>query len=122
MDLAELGPSVDPFSLRPGLVPLSRAEGDSLATEVLWVDRFGNVQLNIGPDEVDFFGDRVSVRWAEQVRTASRVEAFEGIGTGQLGLMVDSYGLMALVLDRASAGEELGLAAGDQVTLCSPGD
>ena len=121
VDLAELGPAVDPFSLRPGLVPLSRIEGDALETEVLWVDRFGNVQLNVGPDDVDGLGDRVAVRWAEQVRTANRVEAFEGIGAGQLGLIVDSYGLMALALDRASAGEELGLVAGDQVTLRTPG-
>jgi hypothetical protein len=47
--------------------------------------------------------------------------AFEGIGAGQLGLIVDSYGLMALALDRASAGEELGLRAGDLVTLFPPG-
>ncbi len=121
VDLAELGPAVDPFSLRPGLVPLSRIEGDALETEVLWVDRFGNVQLNVGPDEIDGLGDRVALRWGEQVRTANRVEAFEGIGAGQLGLIVDSYGLMALALDRASAGEELGLMAGDQVTLRAPG-
>jgi S-adenosylmethionine hydrolase len=121
VDLSELGPPVDPLSLRPGLVPLPRSEGESLATEVLWVDRFGNVQLNVGPDEVDAMGDRVSVRWAEQVRTANRVVAFEGIGAGQLGLIVDSYGLMALALDRASAGEELGLRAGDLVTLFPPG-
>ncbi len=122
VDLTELGPPVDPLSLRPGLVPLPRAEGEALATEVLWVDRFGNVQLNVGPDEVDAMGDRVTVRWAEEIRTANRVEAFEGIGAGQLGLIVDSYGLMALALDRASAGEELGLRAGDLVTLAPPGD
>jgi S-adenosylmethionine hydrolase len=121
VDLAELGPPVDPLSLRPGLVPLPRAEGEALATEVLWVDRFGNVQLNVGPDEVDAMGERVTVRWAEEIRTANRVEAFEGIGPGQLGLIVDSYGLMALALDRASAGEELGLRAGDLVTLTPPG-
>jgi S-adenosylmethionine hydrolase len=120
VDLAELGPAVDSLSLRPGLVPLPRVEGDALETEVLWVDRFGNVQLNVGPDEVEDMGDRVAVRWAEQVRMANRVEAFEGIGAGQLGFIVDSYGLMALALDRSSAGDELGLRAGDQVTLKAP--
>lgn len=125
VDLAELGPVVDPFSLRPGLVPLPRAEGDVLETEVLWVDGFGNVQLNVGPHEVDDIqgvGERVTVRWGEQVRTAKRVETYEGIGAGQLGLIVDSYGLMALSLERASAGEELGLMAGDQVALYAPGE
>ncbi len=122
VDLAEFGPPVDPLSLLPGLVPLPRTEGGALATEVLWVDRFGNVQLNVGPDEVDALGDPVAVRWHEQVRMARRVDSFEGIGAGQLGLVVDSYGLVALALNRASAGDELGLKAGDPVTLAVPAD
>jgi S-adenosyl-L-methionine hydrolase (adenosine-forming) len=120
VDLSELGPAVDPLTLLPGLVPLPRTEGDALETEVLWVDRFGNAQLNVGPDEVEEMGDRVAVRWTDQMRMASRAEAFEGIGAGQLGLIVDSYGLMALALNRASAADELGLKAGDQVTLQPP--
>jgi hypothetical protein len=121
VDLAELGPAVDPLSLRPGLVPIPRLENEALQAEVLWVDRFGNAQLNVGPDEIEDMGDRVAVRWGEQIRTASRVETFEGIGTGQLGLIVDSYGLMALALARGSAGDELSLKAGDQVSLRVPG-
>jgi S-adenosylmethionine hydrolase len=104
------------------LVPLPRVEGDALATEVLWVDHFGNVQLNVGPDDVDAMGDRVAVRWGEQQRIASRVDSFEAIGAGQLGLIVDSYGLIALALNRTSAGDELGLGAGDLVTLTAPSD
>lgn len=122
VDLAELGPPVEPLSLRPGLVPLPRLEGDSLESEVLWVDRFGNVQLNVGPDEVEPMGERVALRWADQVRTARRATSFEEIGAGQLGLIVDSYGLMALALNRASAGDELGLRAGDLVSLQPPSD
>ncbi len=121
VDLAELGPPVDALSLLPGLVPIPRLENGGLAAEVLWIDRFGNVQLNVGPDEIDDLGDRVGVRWGEQVRTASRVETFDGIGAGQLGLIIDSYGLMTLALARASAGDELALKAGDQVTLRVPG-
>lgn len=121
VDLAELGPAVDPLSLRPGLVPLPRIEGEALAAEVLWVDHYGNAQLNVGPDEVADLGERVAVRWGEQVRMAARVYAFEDIGAGQLGLIVDSYGLLALVLERASAADELRLKAGDPVTLARPG-
>ena len=122
VDLADLGPPVDALSLRPGLVPLPRVEGDAVDAEVLWVDHFGNVQLNVGPDEVDAMGDRVAVRWAEHVRMASRVDAFERIGAGQLGLIIDSYGLMALAVNRSSAADDLGLKAGDQVTLAPPRD
>src|SRR3954465_11482379 len=54
--LAELGPEVDPFTMRPGLLPVPRVDGDRLLTEILWVDHFGNAQLNIGPDELEDFG------------------------------------------------------------------
>jgi len=121
VDLAELGPPVDALSLRPGLVPLPRVEGDTLETEALWVDRFGNVQLNVGPDEVSGFGERVAVRWHGELRIASRVDAFEEIGAGQLGLLTDSYGLMALAVNRGSASDELRLKSGDAVSLAAPG-
>lgn len=49
VDLLELGDGVDPVTLRPGMLPLTRREGDRLVAEVLWVDRFGNVQLNVDP-------------------------------------------------------------------------
>ena len=50
-------PSSGPPSTRcrccPGLLPLPREEDGALVAEVLWVDRFGNCQLNVDPDEVD---------------------------------------------------------------------
>lgn len=121
VDLPELGPPVDPHSLRPALVPLPRAEGDVIMAEVLWVDRFGNVQLNVGPDDVDSLGPRVLVRWGDATRTVVRVAAYAEVAVGQVGLLVDSYGMMAIALDQASAADELGLAAGDGVSLQAPG-
>jgi S-adenosylmethionine hydrolase len=120
IDLGELGPELDPHTLRPALVPLPRVEGDTLVAEVLWVDRFGNVQLNVGPDEVDGLGRRVMVRHGESARTAVRVDAYADVPAGQVGLLVDSYGMMAIALDQASAAQELGLAPGDGVRLEAP--
>jgi S-adenosyl-L-methionine hydrolase (adenosine-forming) len=117
VDISELGQAVDPLSLLPGLLPLPRREGEVLETEVLWVDRFGNIQLNVGPDEVDELGDRVLVGWAGETRTAVRADAFADIGSGQLGLVVDSYGMIAIALDQTSAAAELGLGPGDGVSL-----
>jgi hypothetical protein len=45
------------------------------------------------------------------------VEHAGRLGTGSVGLVVDPFGMLALVLDRRSASEELQLAAGDQVHL-----
>jgi len=120
VELTDLGPPVDPLSLRPGLIPLSRQEGQKLETEVLWVDRFGNIQLNVGPDDLESFDDRVTLRWSGNVRSALRVDAYQDLGPGQLGLLVDSYGLMAVVLEQAPAADELGVKAGDALTLEPP--
>ena len=85
--------------------------------EVLWVDRFGNAQLNVDPDELEPFGERVRVVIGESTRSGRRVRAFADAGPGEIGLIIDSYGLVAVVLDRRSAAEELGLDAGSAVRL-----
>jgi len=119
--LDDLGPDIDPAGLRPGMVPLPQMEDEGLGAEVLWVDRYGNAQLNVGPDELDDLGpgaaEVVSVRTDGAPRTAHRVRTYADLGPGRLGLAVDSYGLLALVLDQRSAAEELGVAAGHAVTL-----
>jgi S-adenosylmethionine hydrolase len=118
VELEELGDPVDPYSLIPGILPLSRAEEGTVIGEVLWVDRFGNAQLNVGPDEVEAMGDRVLLRIGERSpRLALRVGSFSELKSGQVGLLVDSYGLLAVTLNRRSAAEELRLGAGDPVTL-----
>ena len=117
VDLAELGDPVDPITLTPGLLPLPREESGRLLAEVLWVDRYGNAQLNLDPDEVEPFGDLVTVRWSDQVRTARRARAYAELRSGELGLVVDSYGLLSLSLDRGSAADQLGLRAGDGVSV-----
>ncbi len=121
VDLADLGPAVDPFSLLPGIVALTRLEDDVLKAEVLWVDRFGNAQLNVDPEELKGFGDRLTVLVGDRTRTAVAATTFASLGPGQLGFLVDSYGLVALVLDQASAAEELGLSPGAPVDLSALG-
>jgi hypothetical protein len=89
--------------------------------EVLWVDRLGNCQLNIGVDDVAPWGSpegvRLQVSAGEVTRVAQRLSTGAGLGPGSIGLVVDGFGLLTLVLDRRSAADELVLAAGDQVTV-----
>jgi S-adenosylmethionine hydrolase len=117
VDLGELGESVDPMSLRPGVLGLCRVEEDRVEGEVLWVDRFGNAQLNVGPEEIEGLGARVVVHAGHFVRPAIRAENYAELNAGQVGLVVDSYGLVAVVLNRRSAAEDLQIAAGDRITL-----
>jgi S-adenosylmethionine hydrolase len=117
VELDELGEPVDPSTLLPGTLPLSRVEQGRVVGEVLWVDRFGNAQLNVDPDELAAMGERISLRYGDQVRTAVRVHNYGELGPGQVGLVVDSYGLIAVCLDKGSAADELHLRPPAEVTL-----
>jgi S-adenosylmethionine hydrolase len=120
--LDELGPRVDPVSLLPGLLPLTREEDGAIIAEVLWVDRYGNCQLNADPDEVAHLGERVQVRWSDDVRTATRATTYGGIEAGQVGLVIDSYGMLSICLGRRSAAAELRIGVGTEITLRAPSD
>jgi len=117
VDLAELGEPIDPITLLPGIMPLSRQEDGAVMGEVLWVDRFGNAQLNVDPDELMGMDDPLVLRFGEQTRTAVRVRSYSDLRPSQIGLVTDSYGLVSIALDRHSAADELRIHAGDGVTI-----
>jgi len=117
VDLLELGPAVDPAALTPGMMPITREEDGALVAEVLWTDRYGNLQLNVDPAEIEAYGPRVELRFDGRTRTGVRHHAYAEIPTGEIGLVVDSYGLVSIAVDRASAADELGLGTGAEVIL-----
>ena len=119
--LGELGDAIDPNLLLPGVVPLPRTEGDTVVAEVTWVDRYGNCQLNVGPDDVASLGSTISVGLTSptgerSTRSAPVVRTFADVGGG-VGLVVDSFGMLAICVDRGSAAAELSVAPGDAVVL-----
>jgi hypothetical protein len=123
--LDELGDTIDPASLLPGVIPLPREEEGALVGQVLWVDHYGNCQLNLGPEQIEDWGDRVQLRWSGPdagVRMVKRTASFEDLGKGQVGLVVDSYGLLAVAVAQGSAADLLGIAANDEVALVPLGD
>jgi hypothetical protein len=114
--LEEFGDPIEATSLQPGMIPLPFTDGEAVAAQVLWVDRFGNAQLNVGPDDVQHLGDRVRLVFGERSRLARRATSFAELG-GDVGLVLDSYGLLAVALDRHPAAVELALATGDEVKI-----
>ena len=85
---------------------------------MLWVDRYGNCQLNVDPDEVADLGARIQLRWGDDVRTAERADHLPGIAPGEVGLVVDSYGLLSVCLGQAPGGRpSWRMPVGTEVTL-----
>jgi S-adenosylmethionine hydrolase len=116
-----LGETVDPMTLIPGMVPLPTDDGGRAAGEVLWVDRYGNAQLNIDPGDLAALGvepgGTLEILIGQERRTGRWVTAYAEAGPFELAVLVDSYGLVSLTADRRAAADELGLRAGSAVTL-----
>ena len=117
VDLAELGPLLEPTVLMPGLLPIIDTEDGGLVVEVLWIDRYGNVQLNIGPDDLAEWGTPFSVVAKDRTETVAIRPVYRSLGTGEVGAIVDSSGLISLALNGASAAEHLGLSASDELRI-----
>lgn len=118
VDPKELGTPIDPVVLRPGILPVSEQQSDgSIRAEVLWIDRFGNAQLNVDPAELAAWPNEVRIRGGAEDRVASRVATFAEVPSMGVGVVIDSYGLLSIVLDRGSAAAELGIGEADEITL-----
>lgn len=117
VDLAELGPAIDPSALTPGLLPIIDTEDGGLIVEVLWIDRYGNVQLNIGPEDLKDWGNPFSISAKGRSETVAMRPAYRSLGTGEVGAIVDSSGLVSLALNGTSAAEHLGLSASDEIRI-----
>lgn len=126
-NIEEVGPEIDTASVMPGLVPIPTSEkhetyGEGLRCEITWVDTYGNCQLNVGPEDLDAFGPVLRVVIGEDVRSARLVSHFAAVDGGAIGAVIDSYGMVALAVDRGSAAQSLGLGAGDAVLVFSGQD
>lgn len=115
--LLELGTEVSTASLLPAVIPVGGRDGDIVVGEVLWADHFGNLQLNLDPEDLDGLDGTLMLRYSDTTRRLDRVSAFEEISPGAIGLLVDSYGLLCLAVSRGSAANELHLHESDQVQI-----
>lgn len=115
--LEELGSDIDPATLVPAVLPVSAMQGDQLVGEVLWIDRYGNCQLNIDPTDVGQFGTTMRVVMPDTEKIGIRTEAYDQIPVGRAGVIVDSSGLLSLAIARGSAANEFGLSEGDEIRI-----
>lgn len=117
VDMGELGPELEASQLMPGLLPIIDVEDGGLVLEVLWIDTYGNVQLNIGPDDLADWGDPFLLTVGARKETIAVRPAYRSLSTGEVGAIVDSTGLMALALNGSSAAAHFGLSAGDELRI-----
>lgn len=120
----DLGESIDPASLTPGMLPIADTDGDEIRCEVWWIDSFGNAQINIGPESLEerglAVGDQIEVKIRDNVGMLRWVRTYADAKPSEFALVVDSYGLCSLVLNQRSAGAEHDLRIGTEVRISTP--
>jgi S-adenosylmethionine hydrolase len=123
--LPDLGPSVSPDTVRPLLLPLPQVDMSTVSGEAWWVDHFGNVQTNIGPDELALIGvvpgSVVTLRIGATIHSIPWVVTYTDVGSGEPLIHIDSAGLIAVAVREGRADELLALASGVAVTMAGRG-
>lgn len=117
----DLGPAVDPDGLVPLMLPLVEHGEDAVVGEVLWVDRFGNAQLNVTPEDLRLVGIEPGADIVLKVASAEfAIDWVNAYGDAEPGgglLHVDSYGQMAVAVRNGSAAESYPVGAGTAITI-----
>ena len=95
--------------------PRPQKQEGGVVAEVVWQDGYGNLQLAATP--ADVAGAR-TLRLTGAVNEEVRVvDAFADLPAGRLGVVVDSYGLLALCVNGGSAAETTGLGPRGKVGM-----
>jgi S-adenosylmethionine hydrolase len=117
----KLGPAVEISTLVRLPLPETRTGAGRLETEVLSVDRFGNVQLAATATELAFVGlappIRIRLRLDLVTVEATLGSTFNDVPAGALLAYVDSAGLVAVAVNGGSAAGRLGIHTGARVEL-----
>jgi S-adenosylmethionine hydrolase len=121
--LADLGPRIPDSEVVPLLLPLTEAENSVVSGEAWWVDQFGNVQTNIGPEDLSPLGlapgQTVTVKVGSTIHSVPWVTSYGEVAQGEVLIHVDSVGLLALAVRGGRADEELNLSEGVAVSLAA---
>jgi S-adenosylmethionine hydrolase len=119
--LVETGEEIDADSLVRIEAPRPTIEGDRVIAHVLSLDRFGNAALDLLGEDLPATGLRmgrpITVELAGEARDAVFTLTFADVPDGGLILYENSYGSLALAVNRGDAAADLGLAPGAEVVL-----
>ena len=120
-DLSALGSDVPVSDLAEVQLGEPDVERGKVSGEVLDVDRFGNVRLNVRTSHLAAAGlaDASAIHIATLGREADapRIKTYGSVGVGQYGVIVDAWEWIAIIRYEANAAAELGVQAGDVVWL-----
>jgi S-adenosylmethionine hydrolase len=119
VELAQAGERFDPAALVRLELPRPRMEDGTLVAHVLYVDHFGNLQLDASDDEVTGMelGQRVSLQVGSRTWEGRRVHTFADVDAAELLVYQDSYRRLAVAVRDGSAADRLAVAADGEIRI-----
>jgi S-adenosylmethionine hydrolase len=120
--LAETGEPCDPHTLARLELPQPELRDGALVAHAMYVDRFGNVQLDVEHEDLVGSGLKLGHRvridlGARGSRQAKYVRTFAEVGDGELLIYEDAYRRLALAVRHGDAAARLGLGIDDELQI-----
>jgi S-adenosyl-L-methionine hydrolase (adenosine-forming) len=117
----ELGPAVDPPSLVRLELPKPEVGEARVRGTVLYIDRFGNVQLNLSPADVEQAGivpgAKLELDLGVNRYYATAASAFADARAGDIILYEDAYQNIAVAITDGNAAEMFSIRPGQELTI-----
>jgi S-adenosylmethionine hydrolase len=120
----ELGPAVEPPSLIRLELPKPEVGEARIRATVLYIDRFGNVQLNLSRADVERAGivpgTRLELDLGVDRYYATAARAFADARAGDIILYEDAYENIAVAITDGNAAEMFTIRPGQELTILVP--
>jgi hypothetical protein len=119
--LDALGPPVEPASLVRLELPVAQVGQTRIRATALYVDRFGNIQLNLTSKDLERIGIvpgtkvEVEIRFERYFAVAART--FADVRSGDIVLYEDAYRNIALAINSGDAAHMFSARVGQEVLL-----
>jgi S-adenosylmethionine hydrolase len=121
LDAAELGPAVVVDSLVRLDVPEPDLSGRRIRATCLYIDRFGNMQLNLNHHQVQEFGivpgTQVEIENAGELYYATAARTFADARRGEVILYEDAYENIAVAISAGNAAQTFNVREGDDIRI-----
>src|SRR5205085_8584662 len=116
---SDLGPGVDPTPLVRLDLPQPVFDDRRIRAPVLYIDRFGNVQLNLTRQQLEEAGaepgDEVEIELAHERYFALVALTFSEARPGDIVLYEDAYGNASIAINQGSAADMFGVRSGQEL-------
>lgn len=116
-ELADAGRPCDPAELVRLDLPRASVDDGVLVAHAVYVDRFGNVQLDATHDDLHDAGLKLGHGVLIGAHAARYLRTFADARAGELLVYEDSSRMLAVAITQGSAAKRLGVAAGDEVRI-----